>query len=94
MEPSERKTDDVLLKVRVQPRASRDQVVLGGEGPVRVALTAPPAQGKANKALLNIVARQLGVRKSAVSLESGMKSRDKTLRVAGLSAEEIRRRLA
>lgn len=94
MEPGDRTTDDVLLKVRVQPRASRNQVILAGEDQVRVALTAPPAEGKANKALLNIVARQLGVRKSAVTLESGMKSRDKTLRVAGLSAEEIRRRLA
>jgi uncharacterized protein len=94
VEPIEQKTNHIVIRVRVQPRASRDQVTLAPEGQVRVALTAPPAEGKANKALVAVVARHLGVRKSAVALESGLKSRDKTLRVDGLSAEEVRRRLA
>ena len=81
---------DVLLYVRVQPRASREAVVVEVAGRVRVALTAPPVEGAANDALRRFFAARLGVARSRVTLEAGVKSREKTLRVAGLSETAVR----
>lgn len=83
----------VQFPVRAQPKASRGRVVgcLGGR--LKVAVTAAPVEGKANRAVEEVLAEALGVRRSAVSVVGGLGSRDKTVRVAGLSAEETRRRL-
>lgn len=94
MKPIEEKGDHVLLRVRVQPRASRDAVAPMDDGRYRVALTAPPVEGKANNALIAFMAHQLGIRKHALALAAGDASRDKTLRIDGLTIEEVRRRLA
>jgi uncharacterized protein (TIGR00251 family) len=85
--------DQVVLRVRVQPRASRD--ALGGErdGALVVRLTAPPVDGAANKALLRFLARALGVAPSALQIARGAKGRDKQVRVAGLDAAGLRVRL-
>ena len=83
-----------MMRVRVQPRASRDAIMPMDDGRFRIALTAPPVDGKANSALIVFVARQLGLKKQAVSLTAGDASRDKTLRIEGLTSEEVRRRLA
>ena len=85
--------DQVVLRVRVQPRASRD--ALGGErdGALVVRLTAPPVDGAANKALLRFLARALGVAPSALQIARGAKGRDKQVRVAGLDAAVLRARL-
>jgi uncharacterized protein (TIGR00251 family) len=64
------------------------------DGRYRVALMAPPVDGKANEALIAFVARQLGVKKQALVLTAGSASRDKTIRVDGLTADEVHRRLA
>ncbi len=81
---------DVLLRVRVQPRASREAVVGEAEGRLRVALTAPPVEGAANDALRRFLAGRLGVARSRVTLESGEKSREKTVRIAGLTETAVR----
>ncbi|HKJ70260.1 MAG TPA: DUF167 family protein [Gammaproteobacteria bacterium] len=74
---------DLLLDVRVQPRAARDQIA-GLHGDVlKVRLTAPPVEGKANQHLLKLLAKELNLSKGAVSVEKGGKGRDKTLRLAG-----------
>jgi len=91
--PLEEKDGALLLRVRVQPKASRDAVSVTAEGQVRVALTAPPVEGAANKALCGFIARQLGVAKRCVSVKSGAKSREKTLRVEGIGYEAARERL-
>lgn len=80
------------LKVRLQPRASRNEVVGWQEGALRVRLTAPPVEGAANKALTNFIAETLGVKRADVRLASGHKSRDKVLEIVGLSEEELIRR--
>lgn len=85
----EQKDGYVLVRVRVQPKASREALVREPDGRIRVALTAPPVEGAANKALCAFLAKRLGIAKSLVSLHSGEKSREKTVRIEGISADEI-----
>ncbi len=74
----------VLLRVAARPGASRSAVLgLQGEA-LRVAVAAPPVDGKANDELLRFVARALGLRRGAVELVRGQSARDKTLRLDGL----------
>lgn len=84
----------VTLRVRVQPRASRD--ALGGErqGALVVRLTAPPVDGRANEALARMLADALGVAPSAVRLVRGDSGRDKLVAIAGIDAATARARLA
>ncbi len=84
---------ETILRVRVQPRASRNAAVLESDGRIRVALTAPPVEGAANSALTVFVADALGISKRAVTLISGAKSRDKTIRIEGVALAEIHARL-
>jgi len=73
--------EDLILRVRVQPKASRDEFCgLQGEA-LKVRITAPPVDGKANAHLIKFLAKQFGVAKSAVTLLSGETGRDKRLRI-------------
>lgn len=73
---------DLLLQVKLQPRASRDEFADVQQDRLRIRITAPPIEGKANAHLLKWVARQFGVARSAVTLEQGQTNRLKRLRVA------------
>ena len=73
------------IKVRVLPKSSRTEI-LGIDGDTyKVKLTAPPVEGKANKALIELVAKRLGIAKGRVEITSGSRSRLKTVRIRGLS---------
>jgi uncharacterized protein (TIGR00251 family) len=74
----------VTFRVRVQPRASRSAVTGLAGNALKVALTSPPVEGAANAACAELFAALCGVAKSRVSIVTGLKSRDKTVRVAGL----------
>ena len=77
------------IKVRVLPKSSRTQII-GIEGDTyKVKLTAPPVEGKANKALIELLARRLRIGKGRVDIVSGSRSRLKTVRIYGLSPEEV-----
>ena len=83
-----------LLRVRVQPRASRSEIVgWRADGALSVRVAAPPVEGAANAAVATLLAAALGVRGSAVTIAHGVRGRDKLVRVAGLTPDEIRRRL-
>ena len=84
----------VMLAVRVTPRARKNEIVgVAGEA-IKVKLAAPPVEGAANAALCAFLAEQLGVRKSAVTLVAGQASRQKVVRVEGVTADEVQARLA
>jgi uncharacterized protein len=71
-----------------------NKVVGVHNGALKVALTAPPVEGAANKALLEFLAKLLGAPKSSVVLISGEGSRNKIVRVEGISAEDALRKLS
>jgi len=74
--------DDLVLRLRVQPRASRDEFAEALGDQLKVRITAPPVEGKANAHLVSFLAKAFGVPKTQVSLESGANSRNKQFRVA------------
>ena len=85
--------ETVRLSVRLTPRASRDEIA-GFEGEtLRVRVTAPPVAGRANRALVRLLAKRLGVPRGAVRVVTGQTSRSKIVAIAGLDATELRRRL-
>ena len=79
--------------VRVQPRAKKAAItgVLGDDrdAALKIALPAPPIEGRANEALIEFLAKVLDVPRSAVQLVSGPQSRNKVVRVVGRTAKEI-----
>ena len=84
----------VTLRVRVQPRASREAILGWREDVLRVAVTAPPVEGEANQAVRGLLARALGIAPSAVSVIRGERARDKVVRIAGVTDAELGARLA
>jgi uncharacterized protein (TIGR00251 family) len=79
----------LVLRVFIQPRSSVNQIVGIHKEALKIKLTAPPADGKANKALLEFLARELGVSKSCFQILSGHSSRDKQIGIMGVEAEDI-----
>ncbi len=73
--------NDLLLLLRVQPRASKDQLAGPHGDHFKVRITAPPVEGKANEHLLRFLAKLHGVSRSQVRLESGESARIKRIRI-------------
>ena len=82
------------IKVRVQPRASRDEILDLREDTWRVRVTARPEGGRANQAVIDLLAGALGIPRSRVNIERGHASREKLVRVESLGPAEVQRRLA
>ncbi|MEZ5256062.1 MAG: DUF167 domain-containing protein [Ilumatobacteraceae bacterium] len=80
----------VELDVRVQPGASRAALAGLHAGRIKIRIAAPPVDGKANEALVEFVARSLGIRTTRVELRSGTTSRSKRLHVADVGLGEVR----
>jgi uncharacterized protein (TIGR00251 family) len=81
----------VRFNVRVQPRASRSEIV-GVQGEtLKVRLTAPPVEGAANAALVELLADALGIPRTSVRIVSGASARGKIVEVDGVSVDNIRR---
>ena len=78
----------VLLRVRVQPRASAERIEGVQGDQLRVRLTAPPVDGAANAACVALLAKRLGVSRSRVQIRTGLKGRDKVLHIADLTPEQ------
>ena len=83
----------VQFAVRVIPGASKNEVAGIQDGALKIKLTAPPVEGKANKACVDFLARLLGIRRSALAIASGEKSRKKTVAVDGIGRVELEARL-
>ena len=83
----------VTLTVRLQPKASKTAVVGEMEGALKIAVTAPPVDGKANDACVRFLAELLKVARSSVTIAAGASSRNKVIRIEGVTAEQVRSRL-
>ena len=79
----------ISIDVLVQPRASRAKIGPRHDGRIKIAVTAPPVDGEANAAVIELLAKSLGIAKSAIEVVAGASSRRKTLRIAGVTAEQI-----
>jgi len=79
----------VLFGVRVAPRASRDAIEGEYNGALKVRLTAPPVEDRANDALQRLLAKRLNVPVSAVRIVSGEKSRTKRVEIAGVTRAQV-----
>jgi uncharacterized protein (TIGR00251 family) len=76
----------VRIRVRVQPRASRTEIVGEHDGALRIRVAAPPVEGEANAELVRFLAKRLGVAKSRMRIVAGATGRAKTVEIDGLSA--------
>jgi uncharacterized protein (TIGR00251 family) len=83
----------VTFAVKVHPRAKKNAITGEVGDTLKLALSAPPVDGKANEACIGFFAKLLNVPRSSITIAAGQTSRNKLIRVAGLSAEEVRRRL-
>ena len=81
----------VRVTVRVQPKASADRVVGEHAGSLKLAVTAAPEAGKANDAVIKLLAGKLKVPKSSIQIVSGHTSRQKIVHIDGIGTEEITR---
>lgn len=82
------------LPVRLQPKGSANRIVGVAEGRLRVQVTAPPVDGRANQALTELLAKLLGLARREVELLHGETSREKTVLLVGLTPEDAAAKLA
>ena len=82
------------LAIRVTPRASHNEIVeILSDGTVRIRLTAPPVEGKANEALVEFLSKILDVAPSRIEIVAGMTGRDKLVSILDLDAESVHARI-
>ena len=86
--------EGAILAVRAQPGAKRNAVLGEQAGALKVAVTAPPEDGRANAARVEVLRDWLGLKRSQVELASGQTNRNKTFLIRGVTAEELRARVA
>ena len=82
-----------VLSVRIQPRASKNEITRIEGGKFKIRLTAPPVDGAANEALVKFLADQLNVSRSQVEIVSGHTGREKIIKIIGKSEPDVRRLL-
>lgn len=81
--------DGAILAVRAQPGAKRNAVLGEQAGALKVAVTAPPEDGRANAALVELLRDWLGLKRSQVELASGQTNRNKTFLIRGVTPEQL-----
>lgn len=93
MIPIQESAKGVTFAVKVHPRARKNQITgMVGEA-LKLALTAPPLEGRANEGAIEFFAELFDIPRSSVTIASGQTSRSKVIRVTGISADAVRRRL-
>lgn len=93
MVPVNQGKSEVTFAVKVHPRAKKNAITGEVGDALKLSLTSPPVDGRANDACIQFFANLFQVPRSSVTIASGQSSRSKVIRVAGLSAEQIRNRL-
>lgn len=79
----------VVVDIRVLPRSSRCELAGIQDGALKMKITAPPVEGRANEECIRFLSDALKVRKSAITIIGGSKSRNKTVCIAGVKAKDI-----
>ena len=85
--------DGATFAVKIHPRAKKDAISGEVGDALKLSLTAPPVEGRANEACIEFFANLLKVPRSSITIASGQTSRNKVIRVTGLSAADVQRRL-
>jgi uncharacterized protein (TIGR00251 family) len=93
MVPLQESAGGVAFAVKVHPRAKKNAITGELGDALKVSLTAPPIEGRANQACVEFFANLLKVPRSSVTIASGQTSRNKVIRVAGLTARQVQDRL-
>ncbi|HEX9106622.1 MAG TPA: DUF167 domain-containing protein [Longimicrobiales bacterium] len=83
----------VRLSIRVQPRASRSEVVGEHDGALKLRLAAPPVEGEANRELVRFLGKLLGVAPSRVTVVSGATGKSKVVEIGGVAVADVERAL-
>jgi uncharacterized protein len=86
--------EGTILPVRAQPGAKRNELRGEQDGMLKVCVTQSPEKGKANKAVIELMAKSLGLRKSQIELLSGETSHQKRFLIRGITPEELAQKLA
>ncbi|OGP73410.1 MAG: YggU family protein [Deltaproteobacteria bacterium RBG_16_49_23] len=76
--------ENIILKVYLQPRSSKNEIVGPYRDGIKVKVTAPPVDEKANEALIRFLSKELGIPPSQVEIIKGQRSREKTLSISGI----------
>jgi len=83
----------ITLPVRVHPGAKRNAIAGTHDGALKISLTTPPTDGRANAALIEFLAKRLNIPRARITLLTGAASRSKTLRITGLTQVEVEEKL-
>ena len=86
-------SEGVSFAVKVHPRAKKNAITGELGDALKVSLTTPPVEGRANEACVEFFANLLKVPRSSVTIASGLSSRNKVIRVAGVTAQQVREQL-
>jgi len=85
--------DGATFAIKVHPRARKNAITGELGDALKLSLTAPPVEGRANEACIEFLANLLKVPRSSITIASGQSSRRKAIRVSGVSADEVQKRL-
>ena len=94
MIPLKKTSGGITFAVKVQPRARKNAITGTFGDALKLALTAPPIEGKANEAVIDFLADFFDIPRSSITIASGKTSRLKAVHIRGASAEHLRQRLA
>jgi len=81
--------NSVNIKVHIQPRSSKEQIIGLHNGRLKIKISAPPVDGKANQNLIEFIAKALGVSKSKIEIVKGRTSKLKTLKISGIDQKSF-----
>jgi uncharacterized protein len=84
-------TEDIFTEIdaRIIPKSSRNEIINGEGGVLKIKVISPPVDGKANKTVIELLSKQLKISKKDILIVSGEKSRNKKIRLYGISKSEL-----
>ncbi len=84
---------NTILKVYLQPKSSKNEIVGPFRDGIKIKVTAPPVEGKANEALIRFLAKELGISMSSIEILKGHRSREKTVRISEILDQGLMKKL-